>query len=419
MPNWKKLITSGSDAALNSLNVSTSLTASGLIYPTADSGEKSFIQSDGNGNLSLQYVNTTNDTVYNGETFTLIKGTPVYVSGSVGANPKVFAADAANPAKMPVTYIIGDNIPTAETGRGIILGQIDAIDTTGFPEGVTIYAKAGGSWTDIRPTGSAIIQILGIVTKEGSGGKGLVLNPGPANLPNIPSGHTWIGNSNSYPIATATSSIQNVVSSSYAQTSSYALNADLLDGRDSTTFASTGSNQFNGSQTITGSFTVVTGSAVELQVTNTGVNIGSIITDTHTVTGSFNISGSSNIRGALTVGNITPSIIIGRIDASNDVVAFSTSDKCLKENIQPIENALDKLDKIGGYTFNWNNQVEIHGYEGHDIGVIAQEIESILPEIVTTRDNGYKAVKYEKIVPFLIQCIKELKDEIHDLKSQK
>jgi hypothetical protein len=100
-------------------------------------------------------------------------------------------------------------------------------------------------------------------------------------------------------------------------------------------------------------------------------------------------------------------------------VEIITSDKHLKENIQPIENALDKLDNIGGYTFDWNNQIEIHGYEGHDIGVIAQEIESILPEVVTTRDNGYKAVKYEKIVPFLIQCIKELKDEIRDLKSQK
>jgi hypothetical protein len=102
-----------------------------------------------------------------------------------------------------------------------------------------------------------------------------------------------------------------------------------------------------------------------------------------------------------------------------DVIAYGSSDKRLKENIQPIENALDKLDKIGGYTFDWDDKIAIHGHEGHDIGVIAQEIEEVLPEVVTTRDNGYKAVKYEKIVPFLIQCIKELKDEIRDLKSQK
>ena len=131
------------------------------------------------------------------------------------------------------------------------------------------------------------------------------------------------------------------------------------------------------------------------------------------------LTGARIYSGSLAVGNIIPSAIVGRIDASNDVVAFSTSDSRLKTNIKPIKNALEKVSQIGGYEFDWNDEIEIHGYEGHDVGVIAQEIESILPEVVTTRDNGYKAVKYEKIVPFLIQCIKELKDEIHDLKSQK
>jgi hypothetical protein len=61
----------------------------------------------------------------------------------------------------------------------------------------------------------------------------------------------------------------------------------------------------------------------------------------------------------------------------------------------------------------------IHENEGHDIGVIAQEIEKIFPEVVTTRDNGYKAVKYEKLVAFLIQAIKELKTEVDNLKNKK
>jgi hypothetical protein len=128
-------------------------------------------------------------------------------------------------------------------------------------------------------------------------------------------------------------------------------------------------------------------------------------------------SGNTQMVGSLAVGLIAPSAIAGRIDASNDVVAFSTSDKRLKENIQPIENALEKLDKINGYTFEWNDQVEIHGYKGHDVGVIAQEIEKILPEIVTTRDNGYKAVKYEKIIPLLIEAIKAQQSQINDLKE--
>ena len=60
----------------------------------------------------------------------------------------------------------------------------------------------------------------------------------------------------------------------------------------------------------------------------------------------------------------------------------------------------------------------IHANSGHDIGVIAQEIEKILPEVVVTRENGFKAVRYEKIVALLIQSIKELSAEVEELKNK-
>ncbi len=67
---------------------------------------------------------------------------------------------------------------------------------------------------------------------------------------------------------------------------------------------------------------------------------------------------------------------------------------------------------------NRGTKKTLHGNEGHDIGVIAQEIEAILPEVVTTRDTGYKAVKYEKIVALLIEAIKEQQLEIEEIKRQ-
>jgi hypothetical protein len=108
----------------------------------------------------------------------------------------------------------------------------------------------GGGWTSTRPTGSAIVQVLGIVTKEGMGGQGLVLNPGPANLPNLPSGSVWVGNSGSVPVAIPTASL-NVASASYALTASFALNG----GGGSTIKAGSGSVASFGGSPLTSSIT--------------------------------------------------------------------------------------------------------------------------------------------------------------------
>src|SRR6056300_913260 len=103
------------------------------------------------------------------------------------------------------------------------------------------------------------------------------------------------------------------------------------------------------------------------------------------------------------------------IRCTGDVVAFYSSDERLKDNITPIKNSLEKVGQLKGYEFDWNDKQEV--YEGHDVGVIAQEVEKVVPEIVETRKHdGYKAVKYEKLVPLLINAINELKAEIEELK---
>jgi hypothetical protein len=224
------IVTSSINTITGSLTVTAAFTASGLNYPSADNGEESFMQTDGNGNLSLQYVKTIYEEVVNGEATSIVKGTPVYVSGSVGAAAKVFRADAGNASKMPVIYVVADTIAAAATGRGIALGLIKGVDTTGYPAGTEIYVAVGGGWTSTRPTGSAIVQTLGYVTKEGAGGMGVILNPGPNSLPNLPAGNVWVGNSNALPVATATSSIQNVVSASFATTASVNTNGNPLIG---------------------------------------------------------------------------------------------------------------------------------------------------------------------------------------------
>ena len=92
------------------------------------------------------------------------------------------------------------------------------------------------------------------------------------------------------------------------------------------------------------------------------------------------------------------------------------SDIRLKNNIKLIENPLEKLEMINGYTFDWIENSS-HSNRGPDIGVIAQEVEQVLPEVTTTNSNGYKGVYYEKIIPFLISCIKEQQKQINELKE--
>jgi len=107
----------------------------------------------------------------------------------------------------------------------------------------------------------------------------------------------------------------------------------------------------------------------------------------------------------------------GTVTAEGDIVAYASSDERLKDEIIPISNPIEKINSIGGYSFVWNNEKQ-DIYKGKDYGVIAQEIEKILPELVDNRKDGYKAVKYDRLVSLLIEGIKELSKEVNELKQK-
>jgi len=137
--------------------------------------------------------------------------------------------------------------------------------------------------------------------------------------------------------------------------------------------------------------------------------------------GGFHISGAnasitwddSNSRLAIN----KDTFFSGTIQATGDVVAFASSDERLKDDIQPIKNPLDKINQISGNGFVWNEDKQ-DIYKGKDYGVIAQEIEKVLPELVRENEWGYKAVKYDKLVSLLIEGIKELSTEVNKLKNK-
>tara|TARA_A100000172_G_scaffold81164_1_gene73502 strand:+ start:19 stop:5928 length:5910 start_codon:yes stop_codon:yes gene_type:complete len=108
--------------------------------------------------------------------------------------------------------------------------------------------------------------------------------------------------------------------------------------------------------------------------------------------------------------------INGVLSATDDIIAYSTSDKRFKNNISPIKQALDKVKSISGNTFDWN---ELSSKNGSEVGVIAQEIEALgLPGITNVREDGTLAVRYEKLVPVLVEAIKELSSKVTALENK-
>jgi len=179
--------------------------------------------------------------------------------------------------------------------------------------------------------------------------------------------------------------------------------------------------RFNG-----GGATSVSRSGNTLTISSTDTN-----TDTNTVTTNIAGTGVSVSSGT---GNSTISIgqsvatnatvTFGEVRSTGDIIAYYSSDLALKENINPISNALDKVSQLGGYSFDWKDtHLEDRGglddmfVKKSDVGIIAQEVQKVLPEAVGKREDGTLGVRYELLVPLLVESIKELKEEIQSLKS--
>lgn len=113
----------------------------------------------------------------------------------------------------------------------------------------------------------------------------------------------------------------------------------------------------------------------------------------------------------------------GNVVAAGNVSAYS--DPRLKDDVAPIEDALDIVERLNGVRFTWNNKTKLIGRPGfRDIGVLADEVEAVLPELVSLSipDNEnegtrWRTVAYDKIVPVLIEAVKELSARVRELEG--
>ena len=122
------------------------------------------------------------------------------------------------------------------------------------------------------------------------------------------------------------------------------------------------------------------------------------------------VKGTLNVDEAVTLDSTLA--VSGTITATDDITAFfDSSDRRLKKNVETIDSALSIINNLRGVRFDWNEEAqklnENVDLNKRELGVIAQEIEKELPEVIKEGLGGYMAVRYEKITPLLIQCIKE------------
>jgi hypothetical protein len=294
---------SGSLTVTASANLSGSIVINGLTYPTANFADGQYgveVPTLGVNNVfELDIPKTIYEYVKNNSGTTLLKGTPVHSVGASGFNTLVIAASASVAATMPATFILAQDLDSEEEGLGIVIGAIQGIDTTGLTAGDAVYVGANGGFTQTKPTGSNLIQNLGIVTKVGENGGGVVLGAGRSNdVPNIEEGYFWVGNKDSVATATPTSSFElsgrGVISGSnqlpqIAGLQEYTASlkgAIEVSGQNVNVLGMITAQQFN-----------VTYVSSSILFQSGSTKFGDTSDDTHEFTGSVSISGSFLVNG--------------------------------------------------------------------------------------------------------------------------
>lgn len=194
------------------------------------------VDGDGSDLLNVR-AETIEVTVKNVSGGSLAKGTPVHQTGTSGSSTfEVVAANASNSALMPAHFVLLETLADQAEGRGLLMGRISGVDTSGFSEGDTIYVAAGGGYTNSAPTGEGnLIQNLGTVTRvDATSGGGEVMGAGrSAATPNLNNGNIFIGNASNQAV---TASLSTSVSNAGFATTSYVDTAvaNLVDSAPAT-----------------------------------------------------------------------------------------------------------------------------------------------------------------------------------------
>jgi hypothetical protein len=448
-PTWGAIPTTGAVTSISfgstGLTPNTATTGVVTVAGTLD------ITNGGTGQITasaafnaLSPLTTQGDTLYGGASGAgtrLAIGTAGQVlTVNSGATAPQWSTPASNVSSFQ-TSLSGLTPSTATTGAVTLAGTLGPTSggtgLTAYTQGDIIYASATNTLSRLAGVATGNALISGGVASDPSWGKiGLTTHVsgtlptanGGTNLTSFTSGGALYATSTSalttgtLPIASGGTG-QTTASTAFEALSPMTSVGDMIyeaAGPTSARLPIGSTNQvltviagIPSWQTPAAGVTSITGTANQV--------IASASTGAVTLSTPQSIGTASSVQfGSLGVGTAA-SGTAGEIRATNNVTAYY-SDARLKDFKGTITNALDKVQALNGYYFTENARAKELGYNNDkmQVGVSAQEVEAVLPEVVTEAPISaeYKTVYYDKLVPLLIEAIKELKAEIDELKGK-
>jgi len=371
-------------------------------------------------------------TIANSGVTSIVAGTGISVSGATGAvtvsNSSTMTYPGAGIANSTGTAW-GTSYTTTGSGTVVALATSPTFVTPvlGTPSSGTLTSCTGlPVGTGISGLGTGVATALAV--NVGSAGA-FVTNGGALGTPSSGVATNLTGTASGLSIGGNAATATTATSATSATTATNATNIAITD--DTTTATTCYPTWVT---TTTGNLPAKTASTKLSFVPSTGVlsattfsGAGTSLTGTASSltagTASALTTGNSYQVGSLGVGTAA-SGTSGEIRATNNITGYYSSDIKFKENVRQIDNAVEKSIAIGGKYFDWTDEYITNkgGADGYfvrknDIGVIAQDVQSVLPEAVRTREDGTLAVDYQKLVSLAFAAIAELKAEINTLKG--
>ena len=364
-------------------------------------------------------------------------------SSLANGNSDVVALTAVVGGKLTKADNLSDltNTGTARTNLGVAIGtDVQAYNSTlaavaggtySGDDSITTLGTIGtGTWqgTAIADTYIASSATWNTAStdrlKWDGGATGLTASTGRTSLGLVIGTNVQAYNATLAAVAASTYSGDNAITTlgtiSTGVWNGTAINATYLDGQSGTN---------TGDETLS---SVNALGITTLGTIATGTWNGSVIASAYLDADTAHLSGTQTFTGAKIFSDTTASsnktigaVVVtggvgigGALNVGGDVVAYASSDERLKDNIELISNPIEKVQSLKGVTWDWNSNADELQKTLPNVGVIAQDVEKVLPQLVINRDNGFKGVDYAKLTGLLIEAIKDQQKQIDELKSK-